>query len=269
VRHVRLTRLAVTVLLVVASAALTGAGQAPMRRACGPQPTWDKTGCRAVTFDDEFSRPFASRWQAGWLSSGVITGPVNSEEIACYSSRNVSESGGYLNLALRHQSSSCGGSEKPWTGALVNTSRSFNQAGGTIEMRFCDDGNSGGVDGWPALWSNGPASTPWPKHGEIDDLEGLGGGTAAHLHYVSGFGAEEGPGWYSRSPVTGCHIYGETWSTAAKTVTFYWDSHKVWTSAFTATEPEYIVIDYTMSGDSVTPPAQSTVKVDWVRAWRT
>jgi hypothetical protein len=262
----KLTRLVVIAALALAPVVILAQ---PARAACPVQPSWARSGCLAVTFSDGFGGTSidTNKWELGWFLGLHATGvspPVNSAEEACYDSSHVSVAGGSLDLNLTHTASSCGGSH-PYTGALIDTRPTFTQAGGDFETNVCLAGNaSGKAVGWPAWWSNGPASVPWPQHGEIDTVEGLGGDTAAHLHY----GSASQAAYYSPTPKVGCHTFGEAWDLAGKTVTFYWDSARVLTHAFTATYPEYLVLDYSIESGSPSPGASSDMTVNWVRVWK-
>ncbi|MGO9160377.1 MAG: family 16 glycosylhydrolase [Streptosporangiaceae bacterium] len=237
-------------------------------------PSWDPGGSYSLTFDDEFNSAGVntSVWEEGWylgLGGTGTTSPVDSAMDNCYSSANVSQPGdGYLHLTLTDTASTCNGVQEPYTGALVDTRLSFSQASGAVEARvYLPATASGQVAGWPAWWMNGPDSVGWPAHGEIDQVEGLSGSTAAHLHYTDSNG-DEGPGWTSAAPYAGWHNFGVAWSTATQTVTFYWDGQPVFSHAFTPGYPEYLIFDNSMSSASPQPSAwPSAMLVDWVRAW--
>jgi hypothetical protein len=253
-------------------------------------PSWDPGGTYAPAFDDEFagSGVNTSAWEEGWFLGHGNTGisdPVNPSPTtpACYSSDNVSQPGdGYLHLALTATPSTCsdgagnGSGSHSFTGALVDTRptssdpSSFSQAGGSFEARVYipPASPSPGVAeaaGYPAVWLDGPASDPWPSHGEIDILEGLGGNTAAHLHYQQG---ATPPAWTSPAAYTGWHNLGASWDLSGHTVTIYWDGTAVLTHEFDATDPEYLILGYSLGSNS--PPAPSLpsqMLVDWVHAW--
>lgn len=264
-------------LVVAAATALLGmagrsAGDAAPART--PNPTWDRTGRYAVTFDDEFNATSVdtATWEEGWylgLGTSGVSQPVNSAEIACYDSNNVSEAGGYLHLRLAHVATTCQGTSHPYTGALVDTRLSFSQDGGAFEARVDIPATStGSAVGWPAWWQVGNGPT-WPRTGEIDTIEGLEGSTAIHLHYVDATGDPQGPGISVNPPQTGWHTFGEAWNQSTKTVTFYWDGVQRWTHAFDGTDPEYLIFTYTMASNSVPAPSSpSSMRVDWVRVWR-
>lgn len=231
----------------------------------GAAPSWNPGGAYISTFDDEFDDTTVdtSKWETGWFGTG-ITNSVNSDNLNCYDTAQVTETGGYLHLTVAQRTATCNGTTKQYVSGLVNTRNSFNQQYGSFEARVClpDVNSDGQVDGFPAWWTNGPASVAWPAHGEIDTVEGLGGQTAAHLHYTNDGG---GPGWYSTTPYTGCHLFGHTW--AGGTVTFYWDSVPVWIHTFDGPYPQYLILNYALSTHGAVIVG-SEVQVDWVRAWQ-
>ncbi len=217
----------------------------------GPAGNWN------LVFDDEFngSSLDTTKWIPGWFGTGT-TGPVNTSEDACYSSSNVSESGGVLNLNLVHQSSSCAGHNEPYTGSLVRSDGLFSFTYGFVEARMYLPGN-GSVANWPAWWTDGQN---WPTDGEMDVLEGLGGQACWHFHDPSG-----GPGGCASGNYSGWHTFGADWEPGI--VTYYYDGVKVGTIASGITSaPMYLVLqNTTSSGSSTVAPAN--VQVDYVRAW--
>ncbi|TDO50552.1 beta-glucanase (GH16 family) [Kribbella sp. VKM Ac-2527] len=232
----------------------------------GRAPSWSPTGSYRMTFQDEFNDTAVdtTKWERGWFKEGISDG-VNSDNLQCYDTRQVTESGGFLNLSLAQRQASCRGGTKQYVSGLVNTRNSFNQRYGSFEARVClPDGNGDGrVDGFPAWWTNGPSSVPWPEHGEIDIVEGIGGGTKASLHYAN---PEYHGGVYSSAPLAGCHNFGSQWTSSG--VTFYYDGKPMWTRAFNGPDPQFLIFNYAVrphSGEAITPG--TAVRVDWVRVW--
>jgi beta-glucanase (GH16 family) len=232
----------------------------------GLAPSWSATGSYRLTFQDEFNAAAVdtTKWERGWFKEGISDG-VNSDNLQCYDTRQVTESGGFLNLTLAQREAYCRGGTKQYVSGLVNTRKSFNQRFGSFEARVClPDGNGDGrVDGFPAWWTNGPSSVPWPDHGEIDILEGIGGGTKASLHYVN---PVYHGGTYSPTPLAGCHNFGSQWTSSG--VTFYYDGKPMWSHAFTGPLPQFLIFNYAVrphSGEAITPG--TAVRVDWVRVW--
>ncbi|MGZ0149146.1 CBM96 family carbohydrate-binding protein [Kribbella sp. WER1] len=229
-------------------------------------PSWSPTGSHRLTFDDEFSGTAVdtTKWETGWFKEGISDG-VNSDNLQCYDSKQVTESGGFLNLTLAQRQATCRGGTKDYVSGLVNTRKSFSQLYGSFEARVClpDANGDGKVDGFPAWWTNGPASVPWPDHGEIDVLEGISGGTKASLHYANPL--YDG-GTYSSTPLVGCHNFGSQWTNG--NVTFYYDGKPLWSHAFNATLPQFLIFNYAIrqhADEAITPG--SALRVDWVRVW--
>ncbi|WP_112241202.1 CBM96 family carbohydrate-binding protein [Kribbella monticola] len=232
----------------------------------GLAPSWSPTSSAKLTFQDEFNATTVdtTKWERGWFKEGISDG-VNSDNLQCYDTKQVTESGGYLNLSLAQREAFCRGGTKQYVSGLVNTRKSFNQRYGSFEARVClPDGNGDGkVDGFPAWWTNGPSSVPWPDHGEIDVLEGIGGGTKASLHYVD---PVYHGGTYSPTPLAGCHNFGSQWTSSG--VTFYYDGKPMWSHAFAGTLPQFLILNYAVrqhTGEAILPG--TAVRVDWVRVW--
>ncbi len=245
--------------------------------ACAVQPSWQSGGCRPLTFADGFSGTAVnhSKWETVWLGgtrAHGYSGPFNpGYETACYYSGNVSESGGFLSLALTHQASRCRGRNEPWTGAVADTLPTFHQLYGASEARVCLPGNSAGrIVAWPAWWQVGYRGS-WPAGGEIDTIEGLNdqfpGQAAAHLHYAGA--GDNGPGHDSPKMFgAGCHRFGDNWDPVTHTVTFYWDGVPLWQHPFPVTTPQALMFDITLAPDSVQPSGPVVMRVDWVRVWQ-
>ncbi len=232
----------------------------------GLAPSWNTAGSYKLTFQDEFNANAVdtSKWERGWFGEGISDG-VNSNNLQCYDSNQVTQSGGFLTLTLAEREAFCRGATKEYVSGLVNTRKTFNQRYGSFEARVClPDGNKDGkVDGFPAWWTNGPSSVPWPEHGEIDILEGIGGGTKASLHQGE---PEYHGGTYSSTPLTGCHNFGSQWTSSG--VTFYYDGKPLWSHSFNGPLPQFLIFNYAVrpnAGEAITPG--TALKVDWVRVW--
>lgn len=233
------------------------------------RPSWQATGAPTLTFADEFNDTTVdtTKWERGWFGEGITDG-VNSNNLQCYDTAQVSESDGYLNLTVAKRTAKCNGGSRDYVSGLVSTRKSFSQQYGSFEARVClpDADSNGQVDGFPAWWTNGPSSVPWPEHGEIDAVEGIGGRTKASLHYnaienTSAYGS----GVYSATALTGCHNFGFTWDAA--TVTFYYDGVKLYSHAFRGPYAQFLILNYALRSTEQVQVG-SAVKVDWIRVWK-
>lgn len=218
-----------------------------------------------LVFNDSFtgSSLDTSKWSTGWFGSGV-TRAVDSNEIACYDPANVSEGNGELDLSMTQQSTSCGGATQPYDGAAVTTNGKFEFTYGFVEVRAWLAGNGSTVYDWPQIWLDGQS---WPTDGEIDILEGLGGGACYHWH-----GPPDGTGYGGCASGTftgGWHTFGMDWEPGI--VTYYYDGNEVGsvtnaTSQITA-DPMYLILIASTSAGSVTQ-APVTERFSYVRVWQ-
>lgn len=237
------------------------------------RPSWQTTGTPEVTFDDEFVGETVNtdNWERGWFGEGITNG-VNSNNLNCYDTNQVTQHDGMLHLTVAQRVASCNGGTRQYVSGLVNSRprgiRGFQQQYGSFEARVClpDADSNGQVDGFPAWWTNGPSSVSWPEHGEIDAVEGIGGRTKASLHYNATAGSSPyGSGVYSTTALIGCHNFGYSWT--ATDVTFYYDGIQLWTHAFRGPYPQYLILNYALrSTEQVI--VGSEVTVDWVRVWQ-
>jgi beta-glucanase (GH16 family) len=237
-----------------------------------------------LIFDDEFDGTSldTSKWSKGWFAQSAtsITPPVNPAP-ACFDPANVSVSDGHLNLTMTGPGSYTDESGKTYRYATgqVTTAPSdglggvyFDYLHGYMEAR-CYLPGSGSIDNWPAFWATGVVTgTPdtWPATGEIDVMEGLGGGVYGHWHgptpgapnTESSFGVTPS----SPDSFTGWHVYGATWTTSV--ITWYYDGVKIGsgTPAEVTETPMYLLLNnQARSSGPVTP---GTMMVDYVRVWQ-
>lgn len=208
-----------------------------------------------TSFSDEFNGTALNTnvWQPGWFGTG-ITGPVNSSETHPYSSANVTESGGNLNLAL----TSTNGALVSSNPDALGTGKGFQYTGpAVLEARVYVPGSGTTVANWPAVWTDGQS---WPANGEDDIMEGLGGATAFHVHTNAGGPGKSvnvGPGW---------HTFASQWNGTA--MTFWYDGVNEGTEAWsTNNAPQYIIFDNssyngTGPGSGIVP---AVMQVDYVR----
>lgn len=222
-----------------------------------------------LILDDEFNGPSLNPaiWQAGWYGSGT-TDPVNSLEDDCYSSNNVTFSGdGTVHLKVTATPSTCDGTTKPYTGALLSTnpydgraSGGFQYRYGALEARVYIPASGSKVANWPAVWTVG--QSPWPANGEADVMEGLGGRACFHFHSTSG-----APGKCVAGGYTGWHTFASDWEPGS--VTYYYDGVKVGQikSGITSS-PMFVCVDNTVSSSSLGLAKPADMQVDDLRVWQ-
>ena len=164
--------------------AIGGASTASVRAGPGSAHAGAAAGNPPGTWRLAFNGTFTGRalgtagWSTGWLAQG-ITPPVSQPELECYDPANVTVSGGALHLSLIRQPHFCGGRARPYTSGMINTDGKFQFTYGFMQARIWLPGHAGQIVNWPAFWADGQN---WPKDGEIDVLEGLGGKACWHFH---------------------------------------------------------------------------------------
>jgi beta-glucanase (GH16 family) len=236
----------------VSSPALVAADPMPE----GRSGNWD------LIFSDEFSGSSldTSKWEPGWFGSG-ITQPVQSGELQCYDSRQVTVSGGQLHLAAVERPTTCGGVNRRYVSGMVSSRGKFEYTHGYIEARIWMPGSSqNNTANWPAWWSNGHN---WPGTGEIDVMEGLSGRAAWHYHWSGGANGGNVSGtWHE-----GWHTYAAHWEPGR--IRWYFDGVLVGThTTGVVNSPHYLILNYAVGswGGPVVIPA--TMRVDHVRVWK-
>ena len=207
-------------------------------------------------------------WSTGWYGSGV-TAPVSDLEQDCYDPSQVSVGGGALSLTLSRKSENCGIDDQLYAAGLVSTQGKFSFTYGLAEARVwlpAVPGKPGEVANWPAVWADGKT---WPRDGEIDIAEGIGGRMCAHLHNAAspdGIGAGRRSGCAAGSYTGGWHTFAADWEPGK--ITFYYDSRDVGsvTSGVTSA-PMFLILDYAATAANPAR-APATMKVDYVRVWQ-
>ncbi|HSW85638.1 MAG TPA: glycoside hydrolase family 16 protein [Candidatus Saccharimonadales bacterium] len=248
-----------------------GCTNAGVAAPCIGSATTGATGWGTPVFDDEFSGTSYSRttWTPGWFNSG-ISGPVNSEEVACYDPANLSMPGdGYLHMNLIAKSTTCsgqGGGTRPYDGALISSNPRDGQSGhtgyqytyGALEFRIYLPASGSKVANWPGTWTDGQS---WPTDGENDVMEGLGGDACYHFHSPSG-----GPGSCATGNYSGWHTFGSVWKPGV--VTYYYDGVQVGQiSQGITTSPNYLLVQASTGINSLKiAPAEQLL--DYVRVWQ-
>ncbi len=216
-------------------------------------------GAWQLDFSDDFDRPaLDARWSTGWFGAGV-TQPVNASEDQCYAPSQVRLPGdGTLTLALRKQSTWCGGRQRSHVSGLVSTFGAYTFRYGAVESRVLlpSDSNDRLVN-WPAFWTNGEH---WPGDGENDVMEVIDGRLGAHYHSGSG----EAHRWVDGAR-GGWHTFTSVWEPGR--VTYYYDGLEIGTVGGPVSgAPHYLVLDLAAARTGQTVPAD--LKVDYVRVWR-
>ena len=207
-----------------------------------------------------------AQW-GGWFGGG-LTGPVNTNENACYSSDHVGMTPftltgqRNLTLTLTGDRNTCSGTTYPYTGALISSRGIFQQTYGAFEAKvYIPAAPDGSIADWPAVWSDGMNQ---PQDGEIDAMEGLLGVACYHTHPPT-----DGPG--ECVPLStfkpGWNIVGWVWQPGS--VTFYYNGVQVGRiDGHVPSTPNYLILDLTngpgVGGKTVVP---ATMEVAYVRAW--
>lgn len=250
----RLSALTVALLMMPGLAACQVSGS--------PLPAGNPPGPWQLRFDDEFTSQSVNTtdWSTGWLAPG-ITQPVNSDELECYNPANVKVSGGTLVFRLTRDAGSCGGTERSYASGMLNSDGKFEFTYGFMEARIWLQGQRNRIINWPAFWADGQH---WPRDGEIDVVEGLGGLACWHFEYSGG-----NPGGCVRGMFTGgWHTFGADWEPGA--ITYYYDGREAGrvTSGVTSA-PMFLILDYAASRDYGGPVrVPATMRVDYVRVWQ-
>lgn len=228
-----------------------------------PLPT-GQAGNWNLVFDDEFSgsKLDLKKWRPNWQGTNdtSITVPINSGEASCYNPSQVSVSGGLLKLTAIKKS--CMG--YAYTSGVVESNHKFNFTYGAMEARVNVTQSSGEILGWPAFWAVG--GNNWPKDGEIDVFEGIGGDPCFYFHYSGGKpGGCVAPvtGWAS-----GWHTYGANWQKGRLDI--YIDGVLVWTNTTGITSlPMFLVANMGIDKNHLPTTLPLTMQVDYIRVWQT
>jgi beta-glucanase (GH16 family) len=228
----------------------------------GPMPTGNPPGPWQMKFDDEFDGGSldTTDWSVGWLAQGV-TQPVNPYELECYDPANVAVADGTLLLSLTRHSESCGRKERPYASGMVNSDGKFVFTYGLMEARIWLPGQGNQITNWPAFWADGQN---WPKDGEVDVMEGLGGQACWHFEYWNGIPGNCVQGTFT----SGWHTFAADWEPDA--ITYYYDGRAVGEvrSGITSA-PMFLILNYAAAHEHGSPlQVPETMRIDYVRVWQ-
>lgn len=236
-----------------------------------PQPLGIPGDWKMVLNSDFSRRPLDTAiWRTGWFGSG-ITGPINKNEVACYSSANVALAQDALSLAVTDKPSSCANKTRPYTGAVLSTNPRDGRAAGGFAYRYgvleakvyVPAAANSEIADWPGVIALGQV---WPRDGEDDVMENLDGVVCSHFHspgYAPGGnlgGCDPGftPGW---------HVVSSDWKPGS--ASWYYDGIQIaHANKGITSSPMYIVLVNTVSKKAPQVDRPDAMRVAYVRVWQ-
>ncbi|HYP46000.1 MAG TPA: glycoside hydrolase family 16 protein [Propionibacteriaceae bacterium] len=229
-------------------------------------------------FSDEFTgnRLDLDKWRPNWRSNvdSGITPPVNTAERSCYDPRQVTVSGGALNLTASRRSCRLqDGTTYAYASGLVESSHDYEFTYGFTEARMYLPPNKDKTKGpigscgpnWAAFWINGYDATV----SEIDVMECLDHSVGWTYHW-DGYKqkASSVPSRWRQAmpPATGgWHTFGVNWQ--PNLLEFYYDGVKVGSrTKAVPKDPHFLIANLAVTGSKPTVP--QTLKVDYIRVWK-
>ncbi len=255
--------------LIARSARIAVASRSKRLLAAQPRPL-GVSGNWKLVLDSEFDGTKLDRtlWRPGWFGTG-ITGPINSNEIACYNSANATLPGSdTLDLSLTAIASRCKGELHPYTGAVLSTnpedgrsSGGFAFTYGLVEARVYVPASRSHIVDWPAVMTLGQS---WPDDGEDDILEGIDGTICARFHSLQN--VVIGAGGCLRQFHGGWYTIAADWEPGS--VTWYYNGARVGYTTEVTAQAMYLAIAYTASRKAPQLALPATLRVAYVRVWQ-
>ncbi len=240
------------------------------------------TSCCTEIFDEEFNGAAGTQPGSPWT---IVTGSQFwTGQCEVNDTGHVSEGGGVLSLTATYSPGACGGSSSYETGAIQVPFSTWNYQYGTAFARVqvpCQSGT--GV--WPGWWQfDSQYGNGTNYYGEIDTLEVMdtqsppGENAESSIHGGSGnliaTGAYRNP--IGQNWCNNYHVFGNVWRPGEIDFTvdgvmwlrLYASSYSTWPFDTYAEAPvlSLLVGGYGGSPNSSTFP--QTMRVDWVRIWR-
>jgi beta-glucanase (GH16 family) len=216
-----------------------------------------------LILDDEFAGPSlrSTLWSPSRFAGGSgIAAGFGAADLECFDSSQVHVTAEGLALRLTARRSTCAGRSRPYASAVVSSAGKWSYTYGFVEVRAWLPGGRA-IDDWPAIWAVGSV---WPRDGELDIVEGLGGRACWHFHNLTG-----SPGGCARRMLaSGWHTFGADWE--AGSVTWYYDGRRVGELRAGVTDaPMSLIIDLAAGGNDPGPLiAPAVLRVRYVRVWQ-
>jgi hypothetical protein len=244
------------------------------------------SGWGTPNFDDEFNGTSLNtkNWSTGWFGTG-ITGDVGAISLTlgdCNDPKQLAVNNGELDITLIKQQETCTNrvclsscayytQAWPYTTGMITTygpnggeppNDLFDFYSGFAEARLWLPAQpNGNVADWASWWLASPTD---PNTGEIDLVEGLGGGPCWHIHYAGA--ANDGAGGCpSGTWTSGWHTYGVSYNKSSGNTTYYYDGQVVGSESGDAgMGPWLLVLSVGVNQDQTNP---ATMRVDYARVW--
>lgn len=240
-----------------------------------------------LTWSDEFNgEDGASPDPAKWVFD--VGGGWGNAELESYTSRpvNVKQLDGNLVItAMKEDYTGKDGVARPYTSARIKTRGMFSQAYGRFEARMQLPLGKGI---WPAFWMLGDdiGSAGWPKAGEIDIMENIGGpGVIYSTLHGPGYSGGKGISQKFLLPAgeevnTGFHVYALEW--APNDIKFFFDDKLIVErtpkdlpegTTWVYDHPFFMLLNVAVGGSWPKDPDETTVfpqkmLVDYVRVYK-